>query len=284
MSVVKKKIRLDKIFIHFALLFFLTMSLMVSPGVVHAQITNLSSAINKAGRQRMLSQRILKAYAMIGIDVMTDRSQQQLDEAQALYERQLDELQVYSPNNKTTKTIRNIRQIWKPYTALLQKPVARKNANALFRANEKLLAASHKLVMQLQEVSGGSSHARLVNISGRQRMLSQRLAKFYMFKSWGLNSPEYQKKSEKARTEFDTAMGELIRAPENTPEIKQALAKAKSQWDLFQYGLERNKKKLVPLIVATTSEQLLKSMNVVTDLYEVLLTKITLLEMGQKIR
>ena len=36
-----------------------------------AEITTLSSAINKAGRQRMLTQRIVKAYCLVGMSVQT---------------------------------------------------------------------------------------------------------------------------------------------------------------------------------------------------------------------
>jgi len=265
----------DKFVLHFSHSLLLAVLFVASSGNVYGEITNLSAAINKAGQQRMLTQRILSSYAMIGINVMAETSRQQLDDAIVLYERQLAELQAYSPNAKTTKTIRQLKQLWGPYKRLMKKPVSRENIKELYDANEKLLAVSHQLVLQLEEISG-TSHARLVNVSGRQRMLSQRLTKFYMLKSWGIDSPEYNSESEQARVEFDAAMIELIQAPENTPEIKQALSKAKSQWDLFQYGLERNKKTLVPLIVATTSEQLSASMTHITGLYEALSTQMTL--------
>ena len=46
------------------------MTLPLGSKVVHAEvIKTYASAINKAGRQRMLSQRIVKAYAMIGLDI-----------------------------------------------------------------------------------------------------------------------------------------------------------------------------------------------------------------------
>ena len=45
------------------------MTLCVVGGEAMAQIADLNSAINKAGRQRMLSQRMAKAYFQIGQQV-----------------------------------------------------------------------------------------------------------------------------------------------------------------------------------------------------------------------
>ena len=50
-----------------------------------AEITSISSAINKAGRQRMLTQRMLKAYTMIGISVQKEEAEKQLSSAIALF-------------------------------------------------------------------------------------------------------------------------------------------------------------------------------------------------------
>ena len=62
---------------------------------VQAEITSISSAINKAGRQRMLSQRMVKSYSMIGIDVQREAAQEQLTKAIDLFELQLHELNTH---------------------------------------------------------------------------------------------------------------------------------------------------------------------------------------------
>ena len=41
----------------------------------------LQTAINKAGRQRMLTQRIVKAYCLVGLGVSTEQSKAQLAQA-----------------------------------------------------------------------------------------------------------------------------------------------------------------------------------------------------------
>lgn len=244
-------------------LFILTMS-----SVSYAEITTLSSAINKAGRQRMLTQRMVKAYSMVGIGVQVTTANQQLDGAIKLFEEQLAELKAFAPSEKIKTSLGNVDALWKPFKEVLIKPNSRANAKVLLLTNDDLLRAAHKVVLQLQDESG-TSFGRLVNISGRQRMLSQRMAKFYMLRAWGFNSDEILADAGKAKSEFKSALDELIAAPENTETLSKELREAEKQWKLLKHGLERNKK-LIPLIVAMTSEKVLVKMNEITGMYEAL--------------
>ncbi len=232
-----------------------------------AEITTLASAINKAGRQRMLTQRMVKAYCMIGLDVQLEQSWQQLSDAIALFELQLRELRQFAPNEKIKRGLIRVEELWVPFKKTLREPNSRANAAKLLETNDELLAAAHKVVLMLQDESG-TSFGRLVNISGRQRMLSQRLAKFYMLRAWGFDGAQIREESERAKNEFKGALQELISAPENNMMIKAALKDAKKQWDLYEHGLERNSEELVPLIVAFTSEKVLVRMNEITGMYE----------------
>lgn len=66
-----------------------------------AQIANVNEAINKAGRQRMLSQRMAKAYLQVGQDIDADRSKKILDGSISLFDRQLVELKNFAPTPKS---------------------------------------------------------------------------------------------------------------------------------------------------------------------------------------
>ena len=73
-------------------------------GAASAQIADINSAINKAGRQRMLSQRMAKAYFQLGQTVDVERSQRVLDSSIALFDRQLVELKNYAPTPEIRDT------------------------------------------------------------------------------------------------------------------------------------------------------------------------------------
>ncbi|MEN8170014.1 MAG: type IV pili methyl-accepting chemotaxis transducer N-terminal domain-containing protein [Pseudomonadota bacterium] len=233
---------------------------------VEAEITSISSAINKAGRQRMLTQRMVKSYCMIGIDVQTDVAEKQLKKAIDLFDLQLSELNAYSHTKLIIDSLDKVETLWLPFKKILQSPVNRENAQTLLDTNDELLRATNKVVLMLQDVSG-DSFGRLVNISGRQRMLSQRLAKFYMLRAWKFNNSEINSGMTQSRNEFKGALAELISARENSPAIQAELEKASMQWDLFDHGLDRDINNLVPLIAALSSEKVLITMNKITGMY-----------------
>ncbi|MEN9543788.1 MAG: hypothetical protein RLZZ598_621, partial [Pseudomonadota bacterium] len=60
--------------------------LLVGPGF--AQVRDMADAINKAGRQRMLSQRCAKAWLALGLKVRPDQADKVLAESMALFDRQ----------------------------------------------------------------------------------------------------------------------------------------------------------------------------------------------------
>lgn len=232
-----------------------------------AEIGSLSEAINKAGRQRMLTQRMVKSYCMIGIDVQREVAEEQLNKSIALFDLQLKELNAYSDIEAINRSLDKVEALWIPFKKILQTPVSRENAQELLETNDELLRAANKVVLKLQDITG-SSFGRLVNVSGRQRMLTQRLAKFYMLRSWQFNNAEIRSEVQQAKNEFKGALSELMSASENSAEISKALQKAAIEWDLFNHGLERNQHDLVPLIVAVSSEKLLLTMNQITGMYE----------------
>lgn len=231
-----------------------------------AEITSLSSAINKSGRQRMLSQRILKAYSMLGINVNTLVAQDQLDKAIALFEKQLAELIVYAPNERISKELKKVKSLWVPYKKMVQEPVSKTKALEILDVSQELLASCHKVVLLLTDLSKDNT-GHLVNISGRQRMLSQRMTMLFMYQTWGINNSFVRSQLSQDKNEFKGALSELIQAKENTVELKKQLKKAKIEWKLFKHGLDGLEKKPIPFIVNLTGDKLLKRMNHITALY-----------------
>jgi hypothetical protein len=247
---------------------------LTSLGVVcpaQAQITSLNEAINKAGRQRMLSQRMAKAWLALGQGIEIKRAEKVLYDSMALFDRQFVELKAYAPSPEIRATYEAQEPCWADYKAALVGNLPdRSAAPLLLGLDAKVLKLAHQGTMQLEQFSG-KAVGKLVNMAGRQRMLSQRTAKFYLSQRWGANVPNAAKELVTARQEFKTALKTLNDAPQATTPIRNLLTMAEQQWVFFENALNQLSDDAGAQRRATevfaTSENILQIMDQVTGLY-----------------
>jgi len=232
-----------------------------------AQGLTINSAINKAGRQRMLTQRMTKDYLMIGAGVKVESAQKELDNAVALFEEQFLELEEFAPTDQIADSLERVNKLWMDFRMEIVSVPDKEKAVLMINKANTLLKASHQVVLLFQEYSGAKS-ANLVNISGRQRMLSQRIAMYYTAYYWGVDDPSILKNFNKSKKEFEDANKTLSNSSLNTEEITKLLDKVGSQWEFSKKGFDLNSERLMPSIIFVTTNSILKKMNTTTGLYE----------------
>ncbi len=234
-----------------------------------ADASALTSAINQTGRQRMLSQRIAKSYAAIGLQVDAVAARAQLFEAAREFDRNLDVLKALQiPTPAIQGAITELERVWLPFRETALGPVEQSGAQRLLEQDAKVLGAAEQVVRLYQDYAG-ISLGRLVNLAGRQRMLTQRMAKLYMLKAWGMETPELSEGIHRAREEFEQGFWELEMAPQNSYEINRELEAAVTQWNWFTSAIEQEgDPRAYLLVVNDAAESLLASMDFLTSLYE----------------
>ncbi len=243
-----------------------------APFGLQAQVINLGDAINKAGRQRMLSQRMAKAWLALVHNTEERIASIVLDKSMALFDRQLVELKAFAPSAEIRETYTALEAAWSEYkTTLVGAAPSKAGAPAVLRADARVLALAHQGTVQY-ETAMGRPVGKLVNIAGRQRMLSQRMAKFYYSATLPWETATAVAEIGKARSEFLTAMDVLRTAPQATPRIREELSLADGQWLFFDQALQRMQSGAAasakPLSdVFVTSENLLSVMDRVTGYY-----------------
>ena len=143
-------------------------------------------------------------------------------------------------------------------------PQADAAALALLQGAEALTAAL--------EAAGGRQRVQVVNLCGRQRMLSQRLAKEALLAAL-LPGPHAQARSEQAQAcaqEFELAHAQLVQAPLSTPAIREGLAQVRGLWlRLTRAALPvAQEPGSGALALARASEELLDALERLTERFE----------------
>ncbi|WP_313087004.1 type IV pili methyl-accepting chemotaxis transducer N-terminal domain-containing protein [Pseudomonas sp.] len=229
-----------------------------------------AEAVNRAGMQRMLGQRIARSYLMIGTDTRADLAAQTLDESLARVEENAQRLEQYAASGEVRKRLDAALATWQRYRqqALLQP--TRAQSVELLQLAEAFLAQSEALVQAIERQHGNEA-TRLVDRSGRQRMLSQRIAMLYLAMSWKLEVPELRGDFDAAVAEFEQGLDELNQAPRNTEQITQQLGKIGNQWRFARAGFRlADNARFVPTVIVTTSDSLLRKFEQLTRDYEAL--------------
>lgn len=245
----------------------LLLALLVSSAPAQAAISD-AEAVNRAGMQRMLGQRIAKSYLMIGTETRVDLAASQLDNSIATTEENADLLQDYAPNESIRKALSDANETWLQYRQLaLTKPDTERSAEVM-RLAERFLAQSETLVQAIERHSGNQA-ARLVNRSGRQRMLSQRIAMLYLAMAWKLPDAQLNSKFDAAVAEFERGLDELRKAPQNTDSVMRQLEQVSAQWRFARAGFNlAEDSQYVPTVIVTTSDSLLRKMEKLTEAYQ----------------
>ena len=250
--------------------------------------------LNLSGKQRMLTQKITKLALLSALGVEKNKNKARLIEAANLYEKTLKGLQhgdpslnLYKNTNKKVNTyIYSIQNEWNSFaknihTLAKSKRKETKALSYIIQKNEKLLTMSHELVqlfkhIQTKQTFIEKAKANIVDIAGRQRMLTQKMTKEKLLIVAKVAIVKNGEKLQKTITLFDTSLQALIKGDESLKVIKPSNKKISAQLQV----VESLWKKLKPLYLKkklTNSELstlvnenplLLKEMNKVVTLSE----------------
>jgi hypothetical protein len=179
----------------------------------------------------------------------------------------MDDLLGNGPSPELQTLLRTLQKDTATLTGLTTQPARTAGVTDAARAADAMLTSAEQ-VTRAYEKSAPQSAARVVNVAGRQRMLSQRAARAYFMLASGQASADVRGQLDTARKEFNEGMSFLQASALSTLNIRNELELAKGQWVFFETALQKQANPEVLQTVATTSERMFDVMDNLTGLYD----------------
>ena len=256
--------------------------------------------LNLSGRQRMLTQKMTKELLLAANEVAKDRNLQNASATVALFDSTLyslrdgnDELGLPATTDaRLLRQIGKVDELWIQYKSVVEDIISKGTVSAadvakIAELNLPLLKEMNKCVtLYERQVTGASMSdnpalAIAVNLSGKQRMLSQRITKELLLITYGHEVENNQLLLTESYSLFDRTLKGLrngdeileLSASVNTPEILEQLSIVEKVWSQYlplikkvANGEKPNSNEL--LEIQSVNLTLLTEMNKAVGMYE----------------
>jgi len=231
-----------------------------------AAVDDIVKLINVAGKQRMLSQRIAKDYLYAGRKVAVSKASKQLkaslNELVSAHKILIDSI-----NDPEIKNLLSFVELSiDDFKATANEPFTLDNAQLIIDLSESMLEGSQYVVNSLKEKVEVKESA-IVGKAGKQRMLAQRIAKYYIAYQAGIKDKNTIDQMKAAVAEFSAAHEALMKNATNTPQINRKLNEIDRLWKIVYKFYLNIEKGGLPLIVFNTTDDITKKMNKITGMY-----------------
>ncbi len=241
-------------------------------------INGISDAINYSGVSSMLSMRMAKLY---GIQVLKDypvdekqKAKKDLNDTKKIANEIYMALLAFPPasvNSEINKVIKESQAYWYQMKKILSKEPTKEAFSEVLDMSDNLLEKNNTMTKYLESLAP-YAQLELINIAGRQRMNSMKLARDYLAASMGIDKEHRMNSMLESAALFDSAMLTLEDASQNRSEIKGLIKSiTKMEWrkvnQTVSKCLEDNGTKFNVLIMINFCEKLLKKTERLTKLY-----------------
>lgn len=245
--------------------------LFLSANHLYAQETEMSNnkkieLINIAAQQRMLSQRIAKDYLYIHKNIAMNKTQKELKVSLDSFFKAHDFL-VKSINDEEIHNLLDFVELSSnDFNQTIHEPFSLDNAQLVLDLSESMLEGGQYIVDSLKS-SVKIEESKIIEVAGKQRMLSQRIAKYYIAYQSGIKDENTVKSMKRTVIEFSQNLEILINNKNNPPLVNKKINEVNKLWKIVHKFYNNIEKGGLPLIVFNTTDKITKKMNDITQIY-----------------
>ena len=228
------------------------------------KLTKEGKLINLAGKQRMLSQRMAKDYFYAGKKVNKSKALKQLKQSLVYFQRTQKKLNKDIKDEEIKNLIAFVDMSLGEFDSISKEEYSVDNGTIILDLSESMLEGSDYVV---QALTKGKVSNETIDIAGKQRMLSQRIAKYYIAYQAGIKDDNTITQMRESVKEFNSNLKKLLANKDNSKEIQDELKKVEKMWKIVYKFYLNIKKGGLPKIVFSTTDDITSKMNSVVVLY-----------------
>lgn len=201
---------------------------------------DIQEALEVSADQQVQSQRIAKIYLALCNNVMEPSFYQERDEAIELFDEQLHQLSLFTPNEEIKDNIQNVRAIWKEYKKIAGWSIKKDAASKLIKQSTSILQASKALYVAYynynKSQTNSSNNSDFITIqqyikqNRNQLILSQRIMLYYLAEKQGVDATASGHSLNDAQKAFSRILGILEKAKITSQSIQGKLALIRENW------------------------------------------------------
>jgi len=221
---------------------------------------------NIAGRQRMLSQRIAKDYLYIGKDIVASKAKKELEKSIKEFEKRQKQLEEMINDPEIKNLLNFVNLSFNELKDTTKKPFNLDNAQLVLDLTESMLEGTQYIVDNIKK-KAKIKESVIIAKAGRQRMLSQRIAKYYIAYQAGIKDKNTVDQMNRAVKEFEKTQKELMKNSDNTASINKKLNEIEKLWKIVYKFYLNIEKGGLPFIVYKTTNDITDKMDSVLDMY-----------------
>ena len=245
----------------------------VSRHIIHS--ARFAEDLNRAGQLRMLSQRLVKLLGLQLAGVQRGQVTERLKESKLHIESNISALGKSLSPATFGDLLGQVMHTWARLRQALHQESLAGELGPVDELAELLLHEAERLTGSLQN-AGAAPPLQVLNMAGRQRMLSQRHAKYALLCALGGTAlaARHEAGMAESRAAINEALLYLNQIPLTSPEIRATLQAAADGWQLLLEAVDASRgatgaAQLASLErIAVSSEALLEVFEQLTALYE----------------
>jgi len=226
---------------------------------------NYSLIVNTINHQKVLTQEILKEYSFKGMGNSFSNSKNNLSDKLEEYSKVSKDLSSLLVDNQSKKYINSSNKIWSSIENVFKSKATKSEILMLQKETDKILNELSKL-MKIALSKNNDSRDSIINISGYQAVIIERMSALYMMKTWGIDDPKFNFKMRESITFFNNSLNKLMDSPKTDMKNQADIKKIMRYFKFFEI-MNASKNKYIPTLIYSKTYKIHKNIDKITKRY-----------------